>query len=154
MSRESGAIQCDPTQQPLSYTNAFELSSESSELDIKDFISAKKLTLRFSTLFEGVAAESTVVIDQGHDGFRAFVLEYCTPGQGPQEGTLESASDHSGDGNIDFGDDSSDFALDGECDDPRFEGSAMAIWPMDEDIKRDATDCRNAFRAGNITVKH
>ncbi|WP_052715918.1 hypothetical protein [Devosia chinhatensis] len=53
---------------------------------------------------------------------------------------------------IDFGDDSSEWANDGECDDPRFEGSAMAVELEDVDIGRDATDCRAAFEAGDITL--
>ena len=53
---------------------------------------------------------------------------------------------------IDFGDDTSDWARDGECDDPRFAGSAMAIELEDIDIGRDATDCRTAYEAGSITL--
>ncbi|WP_338721303.1 hypothetical protein [Devosia sp. XK-2] len=53
---------------------------------------------------------------------------------------------------IDFGDDSSEWAKDGECDDPRFAGSAMASELLDADIGRDATDCRAAFEAGTITL--
>ena len=53
---------------------------------------------------------------------------------------------------IDFGDDSSEWANDGECDDPRFEGAAMAVELLDEDIARDATDCKAAFEAGTITL--
>lgn len=55
-------------------------------------------------------------------------------------------------GEIDFGDDSSEWANDGECDDPRFTGSAMADELEDVDIARDATDCRTAFEAGEITL--
>ncbi len=55
--------------------------------------------------------------------------------------------------NIDFGDDTSEWANDGECDDPRFTGSAMADEVEDVDIARDATDCRTAFEAGTITLK-
>lgn len=52
---------------------------------------------------------------------------------------------------IDFGDDSSHWAKDGECDDPRFSGSGSAVELLDEDIKKDATDCRAAFAAGTVT---
>jgi hypothetical protein len=54
---------------------------------------------------------------------------------------------------IDFGDDSSEWANDDECDDPRFEGSAMAIGLNDTNIRADATDCLNAYRAGNVQLK-
>ncbi|MEQ8954142.1 MAG: hypothetical protein RL120_08410 [Gammaproteobacteria bacterium] len=53
---------------------------------------------------------------------------------------------------IDFGDNSSVFANDGECDDPRFEGDGMAFVSFDDDRGKDADDCRAAFEAGTITV--
>jgi hypothetical protein len=52
---------------------------------------------------------------------------------------------------IDFGDDSSDWANDGECDDPRFSGTGAAVELVDEDLGRDATDCRAALAAGTVT---
>ncbi len=54
---------------------------------------------------------------------------------------------------IDFGDDTSEWANDGECDDPRFEGAGMASELIEEDLLRDATDCRTAFEAGEITLR-
>lgn len=57
-------------------------------------------------------------------------------------------------GAIDFGDDSSNYARDGECDDPRFEGPGMTTTPLlDDDIRADATDCRTAFEAGRIRLR-
>ena len=53
---------------------------------------------------------------------------------------------------IDFGDDSSEWANDGECDDPRFSGAGMAAELEDTDIGKDATDCRTAFEAGTIVL--
>jgi hypothetical protein len=53
---------------------------------------------------------------------------------------------------IDFGDDSSNWANDGECDDPRFAGAGMASEVEDADIGRDAADCRAAFDAGTISL--
>mgnify|MGYP000456977151 CR=1 FL=1 len=56
--------------------------------------------------------------------------------------------------NVDFGDDSSTWSNDGECDDPRFEGPGMtATALLDEDIRADATDCRTAFEAGLLTLR-
>lgn len=53
----------------------------------------------------------------------------------------------------DFGDDSSPFAHDGECDDPRFAGPGMtATRLLDSDIGADASDCRAAFGAGRLTL--
>lgn len=55
---------------------------------------------------------------------------------------------------IDFGDDSSTWSNDGECDDPRFEGPGMTTTPLlDEDILSDATDCRNAYNAGLLFLR-
>ncbi len=53
---------------------------------------------------------------------------------------------------IDFGDDSSKFARDGECDDKRFSGAGMTDTPLlDSDIRHDATDCRTAYNQGRLT---
>jgi hypothetical protein len=54
--------------------------------------------------------------------------------------------------NIDFGDDSSRFSRDGECDDMRFSGPGMTDTTLiDSDIKHDATDCRTAYNQGRLT---
>ncbi|WP_052340996.1 hypothetical protein [Salinarimonas rosea] len=54
---------------------------------------------------------------------------------------------------IDFGADTSRFAGDGECDDPRFEGDGMAAVPLDEDRMADAGDCRALFAQGRIRLR-
>lgn len=57
------------------------------------------------------------------------------------------------DGSIDFGDDSGEWSNDNECDDMRFAGPGMTTTPLlQDDIMRDATDCRTAFEAGNLTL--
>ena len=56
-------------------------------------------------------------------------------------------------GEIDFGDDSSEWNKDGECDDPRFQGTGAAAELIDADLKKDATDCRTAYEAGTVTLK-
>lgn len=52
----------------------------------------------------------------------------------------------------DFGDDSSEWANDGVCDDTRFVGDRGAgAWTSNDDhVGRDATDCRNLLNAGRI----
>ena len=52
----------------------------------------------------------------------------------------------------DFGDDSSEWANDGACDDTRFVGDRGAgAWTSSDDhVGRDATDCRNLLNAGRI----
>ncbi|ODT49565.1 MAG: hypothetical protein BGO80_09495 [Devosia sp. 63-57] len=52
---------------------------------------------------------------------------------------------------INFGNDTSDWAKDGECDDPRFTGPGVATTAIDLDIAKDATDCRAAVEAGTAT---
>jgi hypothetical protein len=55
-------------------------------------------------------------------------------------------------GDIDFGDDTSEWANDGECDDPRFSGTGSAAETIDVDILKDATDCKAAYDAGTVTL--
>src|SRR5690606_6193048 len=54
---------------------------------------------------------------------------------------------------IDFGDDSSPWAKDGECDDPRFEAEGASEDVDDAELMKDATDCSAAFGAGTATLK-
>ena len=55
---------------------------------------------------------------------------------------------------IDFGDDDSVWANDGECDDKRFIGSGMTDTPLlDEDMGHDASDCRIAYEQGRLTLR-
>lgn len=53
---------------------------------------------------------------------------------------------------IDFGDDTSDMARDGECDDPRFDGDGAALLLLMENRGRDATDCRELLDEGRIQL--
>ena len=54
----------------------------------------------------------------------------------------------------DFGDDSSDFAHDGECDDPRFKGLGMTTTQLlSDDIQHDASDCEDAWDNGDIELR-
>ncbi len=54
---------------------------------------------------------------------------------------------------ISFGNNSSEWAYDGECDDPRFAGPGMADTLLDEDMGRDASDCRNLLDRGRIYIR-
>lgn len=49
-----------------------------------------------------------------------------------------------------FGDDTSRYANDGECDDPRFAGVGSAFSLRYEHLRADATDCREAFNSGRV----
>lgn len=53
----------------------------------------------------------------------------------------------------DFGDNTSTWADDGECDDPRFEGDGAAATLLDEDRGHDAADCRALFEAGRVALR-
>ncbi len=65
-----------------------------------------------------------------------------------------SAPADNGASRIQWGDDSSRYAKDGECDDKRFTGAGMTTTPLlDSDIRHDATDCRAAFNQGRLTLR-
>ncbi len=54
---------------------------------------------------------------------------------------------------IKFGDNSSEWAKDGECDDYRFEGTGMTSIIAVEDIGRDAADCKRLCETGSIYLR-
>lgn len=54
---------------------------------------------------------------------------------------------------VDFGADTSQWANNGECDDPRFAGPGMTTTTLlDADILADASDCSAAFEAGTVAL--
>ena len=55
--------------------------------------------------------------------------------------------------NIEWGDNTSRWANDGECDDPRFAGPGAAETLLDEDRFHDANDCRNLYMQGQIYLR-
>lgn len=52
----------------------------------------------------------------------------------------------------DFGDDSSEFAFDHECDDPRFTGWGVATSTSTENTGTDASDCSHLYSLGQIRL--
>jgi len=54
---------------------------------------------------------------------------------------------------INFGNNASEWANDGECDDPRFIGPASAATLLEADRGRDATDCKTAFEMGLVAYR-
>lgn len=70
-------------------------------------------------------------------------------GSNPSSATVSNSNS---DGSINFGDNSSNWSNDGECDDSRFTGDGMATTLVDEDIAHDANDCRQLFEAGSIRL--
>ncbi len=88
------------------------------------------------------------------------VLAGCTAAQEDESSEAASQNDAAGTpsaqavNDIDFGDDSSEWANDGECDDGRFIGPGMTETVLlDEDAGHDATDCRTAYEKGDIRLK-
>ncbi|TNC48336.1 hypothetical protein FHG66_14550 [Rubellimicrobium rubrum] len=53
---------------------------------------------------------------------------------------------------VDFGTDSSEWAMDGECDDRRFAGDGMATSLSWINVGRDATDCRALVGSGGLRL--
>ena len=51
---------------------------------------------------------------------------------------------------VDFGENNGDYIDDGTCDDNRFTGEGRSILETDSQVKRDAADCIEAYRAGTI----
>ncbi|WP_251977443.1 hypothetical protein [Salinicola avicenniae] len=54
---------------------------------------------------------------------------------------------------IEWGDNTSDWANDGECDDPRFSGPGVNAHNLAEDRYHDANDCRALYESGQIYVR-
>lgn len=56
-------------------------------------------------------------------------------------------------GTIEWGDNGSRWANDGECDDPRFAGPGVSSVTLAEDRYHDANDCRQLYEQGMIYLK-
>ena len=54
---------------------------------------------------------------------------------------------------IDFGDNTSSYANDDQCDDPRFEGPGAAATLLDSDLEHDSADCKKAYEAGTVVLR-
>lgn len=70
----------------------------------------------------------------------------------PSWGGGNVASSGSGNG-IEWGDNTSQWANDNECDDPRFAGPGMHSILLDEDRYHDANDCRRLYERGRIYLR-
>ncbi len=108
--------------------------------------------------FSGAGMTDTTLIDSDirHDATdcRSAYNQGRLTYQGGQRSGGSSNSSSSTASRIQWGDDSSRYAKDGECDDKRFSGAGMTDTPLlDSDIKHDATDCRAAFNQGRLTLR-
>ncbi|MCS6759092.1 MAG: hypothetical protein MO852_08790 [Candidatus Devosia euplotis] len=54
---------------------------------------------------------------------------------------------------FDYGSDTSRWANDGKCDDPRFEGPGTASTLLDGDSEHDASDYRTAYEVGTVLLR-
>ena len=93
--------------------------------------------------FEGPGtAETLLEQDRAHDATDCRTLF--------EQGQIWLRPDATG---IDYGDDASPWARDGECDDPRFEGPGTDETLLEQDRAHDATDCRTLFEQGQIRLR-
>lgn len=97
--------------------------------------------------FAGDGMASTLVeTDRAHDATDCRAL-FLAGSIHLIEGTTTSDN-----GSVDFGDNSSTWAFDGQCDDPRFAGRNMAAMLLDTDMFHDAQDCRELIETGSIRL--
>ena len=109
--------------------------------------------------FDGAGMTSTLLIDSDvfHDAtdcrtaYNQGRLRYLGGRRGNSTPSTPARTEAS---RIQWGDDNSRFAKDGECDDKRFVGAGMTSTPLiDSDIKHDATDCRAAYTQGRLELR-
>ncbi|MBY5929595.1 hypothetical protein KUV86_10775 [Halomonas sp. DP8Y7-3] len=66
--------------------------------------------------------------------------------------SASASNDYIG-GDIEWGDDGSQWSNDGECDDPRFLGPGAAAGNIDADRFHDASDCRSLYEQGQLYLR-
>ena len=113
--------------------------------------------------FDGAGMTSTLLIDSDilHDAtdcrvaFNAGRLRYLGGRRnGPVAVAASSSSTQRDSSRIQWGNDTSKYAKDGECDDKRFSGAGMTSTPLlESDIQHDATDCRAAYEQGRLELR-
>ncbi|MCF6326033.1 MAG: hypothetical protein L3J21_01930 [Devosiaceae bacterium] len=98
------------------------------------------------------ATDCQTLLQSGQVDFVGGVLGVIDPASLQYETTPDQGNGSNSSSGIDWGDDSSSWANDGECDDPRFSGPGSAGVLLDEDMGRDATDCSTLFQQGQIQL--
>ncbi len=95
--------------------------------------------------FEGDGVASVLLLKyRGHDAADCRQLH--------DEGHVRPFGVDLRSGAIDFGDDASNRAQDGQCADPRFDGAGMDSFLFDNDRGHDAADCRRLYDEGRIRL--
>ena len=97
------------------------------------------------------ATDCRTLFQQRHIRLKNGLPRFGRLSPGPYDGRDTGT----GTGYIDFGNDSSEWARDGECDDTRFTGDPFYLGVTDNNnhVRRDATDCRTLFQQGHIRLK-
>src|SRR5215217_939172 len=96
--------------------------------------------------FEGAGMTGTALLSDD-------ILHDATDCQSGFDGGNLTLRGVAADGTINFGDDTGQYARDGECDDMRFTGSGMTATALIQaDILHDATDCQTAYEAGKLKL--
>ena len=100
---------------------------------------------------------AVIVAEPGPGPYQIWVGVHDADGGNPEavlfiSAPIEEASSGDGPG-IEWGDNTSRFAQDGQCDDPRFAGPGTADLLVDGDRYHDAADCRRLFEEGQIYVR-
>lgn len=111
--------------------------------------------------FAGAGMTDTLLIDSDifHDATdcrAAFNLNrvYYLGGHRSTAPSVAPASTTRSTTHIQWGNDTSKYAKDGECDDKRFTGAGMTSTPLlDSDIQHDASDCRTAFEQNRLELR-
>ncbi|WP_205254623.1 MULTISPECIES: hypothetical protein [unclassified Halomonas] len=81
------------------------------------------------------------------------VSESLSTSSAASAGASASASSSYVGGEIEWGDDGSQWSHDGECDDPRFAGPGVASGNIDADRFHDASDCRSLYEQGRLYLR-
>ncbi|NVJ94524.1 MAG: hypothetical protein HWD91_02955 [Marivivens sp.] len=110
--------------------------------------------------FEGKGMTTTPLLDSDimHDAsdceaaFNAGTIALSASAQAGMKGGHVAAPEPVIVDGINFGDDSGEWSMDGECDDRRFYGSAMASSVSWTYVGADATDCSVAYLNGDVKL--
>jgi hypothetical protein len=100
--------------------------------------------------FAGTGMASTLLDDdRGHDATDCRTLF----NKGSIALASETVEQTVSIGDVDFGSDGGSWVKDGECDDPRFTGPGASGLDDQDEVMNDATDCRQAYEAGRVTLR-
>lgn len=122
--------------------------------DDADSLADSNPGLQFSKPKAGIYDVWVGTYSSGESGSGRLVVTQRSPAQWAQidTGLQRDAGRPVAGSDIDFGDDLSQWANDGECDDPRFSGGGVASTLLDGDRYHDASDCSALYAAGSVQL--